>query len=105
MGALLGEKSKESSSKEVMDGLVEENKRLNDANKKFVKKIDFARKITEQKIVENISNDDYQEDPHLITVLSTTLDEDDFELDETEKDETNGNSEGVKNLRSKGKVS
>ena len=57
-------------------------------NKKFSKKLDFARRITEQRILETVTNDDfYREDPHLITVLSTTLNEDDIISDEDNNEE------------------
>ena len=42
--------------------------------------------MTEQRILENITNDSYTEDPHLITVLSTTLDEDVLVTEETEEE-------------------
>ena len=47
--------------------------------------------MTEQRILESIANEEfYRDDPHLITVLSTTLDEDEIDLDETteEKDDS-----------------
>ena len=51
------------------------------------KKLQFTRRATEHKILENITNEDfYTDDPHLVVVLSAAI-EDDFELvPEDEKD-------------------
>ena len=73
----------------------DENKLLQDTNTKFQKKLEFARKITEQKIYENISNENYKDDPHLVTVISTTLNEDEFELDETSSETATPDDETV----------
>ena len=50
------------------------------------KKLSFTRRVTEKKILDSISNEaGYREDPHLVCVLSATLDEDEFDLvDDTE---------------------
>ena len=64
-----------------------ENDLLKDNNRRFQKKIDFTRRITEQKILEHISHESYEEDPHLVTVLSTTLDEENLEIDEINDDD------------------
>ena len=48
-------------------------------------KINFTRKATEEKIVENISNkESYREDPLLIAVLSATMNEEEIDVDDTE---------------------
>ena len=78
-----------------------ENENLKNVNRKFEKKLDFTRKVTEQKILESISNDSYREDPHLITVLSTTLNEDEIDLDEDS--ETDGERGEITERSRKGK--
>ena len=58
---------------ETIEKMKAENDMLN-------KKLSFTRRATEQKI-DNISNEDfYREDPHLVCVLSATLDEEEFDL-------------------------
>ena len=59
---------------ETIEKMKAENDMLN-------KKLSFTRRATEQKIIDNISNEDfYREDPHLVCVLSATLDEEEFDL-------------------------
>ena len=49
------------------------------------KKLTFTRKATEERIFENISNkENYREDPLLVAVLSATLNEDEFDIEEEE---------------------
>ena len=49
------------------------------------KKLTFTRKATEERIFENISNkENYREDPLLVAVLSATLKEDEFDIEEEE---------------------
>lgn len=55
-------------------------------NNVLKKKITFTRKATEKKILENIGNDIYEEDPHLVCVLSATMDENDFDFVEAADD-------------------
>ena len=53
------------------------------------KKISLTRRATEQKILENISNDKfYKEDPHLVVVLSATMNEEEFDYIENEAEQT-----------------
>ena len=60
-------------------------------NLRINKKLSFARKATKEKICENITDSSYyRDDPFLVAVLSATLNEDDFEL---ENDESNKESE------------
>ena len=70
---------------------------------RYQKKLEFTRKVTERKILENISNEEfYREDPHLVTVLSTTLNEDEMELevDRVEKaDDEDGTVEDIPRSR------
>ena len=41
----------------------------------------LTRRATEQKILDNIANDEfYREDPHLVCVLSATMNEEEFEF-------------------------
>ena len=68
--------------KERLQQISSEKDILIASNKRFEKKLEFARKITEQKIYDTITHDSYREDPHHITVLSTTLNEDDYELED-----------------------
>lgn len=54
------------------------------------KKISLTRRATEQKILENISNNEfYKEDPHLVVVLSATMNEEEFDYVEEDPDQTN----------------
>ena len=51
-------------------------------NLKMKKKIEFTKKCTEDRIMENISDKDgYRDEPFLVALLSTTLDEDDLDLE------------------------
>ena len=84
---LMEEKRNNSELEQNMVKVTAEKEKLEGMNEKYVKKLDFARKITERKILETVSNDEfYREDPHLITVLSTTLVDDDLVLEEAEDD-------------------
>ena len=60
---------------------LQENLRIIEAENNLLKrKLSFTRRATEQKILDNISNEEfYKEDPHLVCVLSATLEEE-FEL-------------------------
>ena len=84
---LLAQQKENSNPKEQVLKISMENDLLKNSNKKFQKKLNFAQRITEQKILENISEESYREDPHLVTVLSTTLDEDNLDLDNRDDDD------------------
>ena len=49
------------------------------------KKINFTKKVTEEQLLAAIENpDSLSENPHIVSVYSATLNEDDFELDESQ---------------------
>ena len=55
------------------------------------KKLNYTKKATEQRIVENITNkESYREDPLLVAVMSATLDEDEIDLENDEEIGTSG---------------
>ena len=44
-------------------------------------RLSYTKRVTEQKILDSVSREEgYREDPHLVCVLSATLDEEDFEF-------------------------
>ena len=71
----------------VLPSLQESLAKVAAENNVLKRKLSFTRRATEQKILDNISNVEfYKEDPHLVLILSATLEEE-FELlqeDETE---------------------
>ena len=84
---LLGKQS-ELQSDETFTKVEAENNTLKEKLKIYEKKLLFTRKATEQKILESISNESfYREDPHLVCVLSTTLNEDEFDFIENDANE------------------
>ena len=57
------------------------------------KKLEFAQKATEEKLIEDITNPEgYRADNIMIGVYSATLDEDQFNFDETQQDTVNRKS-------------
>ena len=62
-------------------------------NNVLKKKISFTRRATEKKILENIGNEHYMEDPHLVCVLSATIDENDFDFVEAEDNPSTNDEE------------
>jgi hypothetical protein len=49
------------------------------------KKINFTKKVTEEQLIAAIEDPNFlSEHPHLVSVYSATLNEDDFEVDENE---------------------
>ena len=64
----------------VLPSLQENLRKIEAENNLLKRKLSFTRRATEQKILDNISNEEfYKEDPHLVCVLSATLEEE-FEL-------------------------
>ena len=56
-----------------------ENEALKKSVKTYEKKLLFTRNVTEQKLLENISDPiSFREDPHLVQVYTATLNEDEF---------------------------
>ena len=82
-----------------------ENEALKKSVKTFERKLLFTRNVTEQKLLENISDPVfYRDDPHLVQVYTATLNEDEFDdkledLDDT-KDELSNRSRRDKFLAS-----
>lgn len=67
------------SGKTVSD-LQAENLKLKKSEETYEKKLLYTRNVTEQKLLENISDPIFfRNDPHLVSVNSVTLDEDEFE--------------------------
>ena len=84
---LMEEKRNNSELEQNMVKVTAEKEKLEGMNEKYVKKLDFARKITERKILETVSNDKfYGEDPDLIIVLLPTLVDAVLVLEEEEDD-------------------
>ena len=79
---LVENQNKIPSLRETLDKTESENKLLK-------KKLNLTKRATEMKILDSITNEDfYREDPHLVCVLSATLDEDEFDFaDEDLKDD------------------
>ena len=87
-----------------MEEMKAENENLKKSLKTYEKKLIFTRNVTEQKLLENISNPDfYRDDPHLVNVYTATLNEDEFEFEEASDDhkEELENSKSEDNLRSR----
>ena len=68
-----------------------ELQKMEEENQKMRKKLNYTRKATEQRIVENITNkESYREDPLLVAVMSATLDEDEVDLENDEETDASG---------------
>ena len=71
-----------------------ENENLKKSIKTYEKKLMFTRNVTEQKLLENISDPNFfRDDPHLVQVYTATLDEDEivektFDTDDSSEDNT-----------------
>ena len=64
-----------------MPSMQEDLEKIKTENNLLKKKLSFTRRATEQKILDNITNEEfYREDPHLVCVLSATLNEEEFEF-------------------------
>ena len=82
---------------EALDKLKNENVELKKAIEVFEKKLLYTRNVTEQKLLENISDPTFfRNDPHLVSVYSVTLDEEEFD----NLKDTNG-SVGSPSIRSR----
>ena len=67
---------------------VAEIKILRNENKTSLKKLNFTKNVTEQRILESISDPDgFHADPVLIGLYSATLDEEEFDFEETKENE------------------
>ena len=72
---------------EILDNLTNENAELKKAIKTYEKKLLYTRNVTEQKLLENISDPTFfRNDPHLVSVYSVTIDEEEFNNLEDEND-------------------
>ena len=75
-----------------------ENETLKKSVKTYEKKLMFTRNVTEQKLLENISDPNFfRDDPHLVQVYTATLDED--EIVEKAFDTEDGSKENTRSRR------
>ena len=66
-----------------------------------IKKLNYTKNATEQKIAEAISNPDFfRDDPHLVSVYTATLNMDDFDVAETTDDLLPKNDNFLKKVES-----
>lgn len=66
--------------------LNEDFEKIKAENLTLKKKINYTRKATEQRILENISNNEfYRDDPLLVAVLSATLNDEEFEFENSQE--------------------
>ena len=79
-------KSKETENIQLREALtksVAELKTVKSDHRTSLRRISFTKKVTEQKLLDSISNQDgFDADPTLIGVYSATLDEDDFDFED-----------------------
>ena len=68
--------------KEGLTKVTSELKVMKSNSRSSQRRLSFARNVTEQRMVELITDDSPFKDPHLASVYSATLNEDDFEIDE-----------------------
>ena len=92
---LLREQTNASPLKKSLTEVKSENDILRKTVKTYEKKLLFTRNVTEQKLLENISDPIfYKDDPHLLQVYTATLNEDEFDdksedIDVTKTEQSN----------------